>query len=348
VRFTIQVWKVLQLVELYDQEKLNLNPPYQRNPIWTEPAQKLLIDTIKKGLPLPTFFLQESDSGYTMVDGQQRTRALLAFKKGDFLDDSGEAFQEERFKRYEIAVVLLDKGMNIDEVREFYVRVNRSGARLERPELNKAEFFKTRFLQVTTRLSEKVEFRELQIFKKGQIRRMFDRDFVEELSALIIHGPTDKKKTVDQMFRADVTPEQAITIESTFDKVMNRIAVLNAEIPLSDTRFTQKNDFYTLFSMIVEVDNLNDIELVQLYRVLVHISKGISPSNDLCPILKEYAVNCVTQSNSKKARGRRLEILRQLLLSKGEEINDPQRQVAEVFNLSKELQQIGPYRTLAL
>jgi len=79
--FKTEVWNINELIELYNKENLNLNPPYQRNAIWSVQAQKLLVDTVKKQMPLPAFFLQDKGKGkFEMVDGQQRTRALLIIK----------------------------------------------------------------------------------------------------------------------------------------------------------------------------------------------------------------------------------------------------------------------------
>lgn len=339
----------MDLVVLYKEDKLNLNPPYQRNSIWTDNTQKLLIDTLKRNWPLPTFFLQEKEDGFEMVDGQQRTRALLAYvDTNGFVDDNGLTHVTGEFDDYQITSVVLSKDMSIEEVREFYVRVNRSGARLERPELNKAEFYETKFLKLTTELSEMVEFRELSIFSKSHIRRMFDRDFVEELAAQIIKGPTDKKITVDHLYKSDVTDKECSMIKKEFTIVMEKIAILNEENPLSESRFTQKNDFYTLFGLLRKLLERSEEELIQLYKVILAISKGISPSNTKCAILKEYADNCVTQSNAKRARLRRLEILEQLLLNENASMNDAQKDVANYYGYGEDLVVIGPYHTFSL
>ena len=41
MKFENDTWKVKQLLDLYKEGKLNLSPPYQRNPIWTKKAQIL-------------------------------------------------------------------------------------------------------------------------------------------------------------------------------------------------------------------------------------------------------------------------------------------------------------------
>jgi Protein of unknown function DUF262 len=349
MKYKIEVWPIMKLVELYNDGKIDLNPKYQRNSIWNPKAQKLLIDTIKNDLPLPTFFIQQKEKDFEMVDGQQRTRALLAYVAPDgFEDDQGIKYNSGEFDNYQIAVVILSKDLLIDEIREFYVRVNRSGLKLERPELNKAEYFKTRFLKLSTELSEMVEFRELKVFKAAQIRRMFDRDFIEEIAALITKGPTDKKTTVDQMYKSDISEDEAKKIKETFTKILNRIGQLNQENPLSESRFTQKNDFYTLVSLLKELDSTNDGDLIRIYKVLLFISKDISPSKDECLPLKEYGENCVTQSNSKKARTKRLDILKDLLMNTTSTINSSQKAVADYYGLSNTLEHIGAYYTFSL
>ncbi len=339
----------MKLEELYSTHKIELSPPYQRNSIWSLKAQKLLIDTIKRELPLPNFFLQKKGDGFEMVDGQQRTRALLSYTAPNgFEDNDGQQYQEGQFNNYEISVVILSEALSIDQIREFYVRVNRSGARLERPELNKAEFFKSRFLKLSTDLSEIVEFRELKIFKTAQIRRMFDRDFIEEIAAMIIHGPTDKKITVDQMFENDITEEQAQKIKTIFKEILERISFLNFEYPLSESRFTQKNDFYTFFNLLMGLQEVHDEDLKKIYKILLFISKGISPSNEECPPLKEYALNCVSQSNSKKARTKRLDILHDLLLNESPKVHTSQKSVMDHFKLPQQLERIDKYYTFSL
>ena len=66
-------WTIGELINLIESQKINLRPPYQRNFIWSSKDQILLIDSIRKGYPLPNFFiLKNKDNTFEMVDGQQR------------------------------------------------------------------------------------------------------------------------------------------------------------------------------------------------------------------------------------------------------------------------------------
>jgi hypothetical protein len=73
---------------------LDLTPQFQRRPVWTEEQSSYLIDTILSGLPIPEIYLRSSltpggDSGYEVVDGQQRIRSVLTFGSND-LELSGD------------------------------------------------------------------------------------------------------------------------------------------------------------------------------------------------------------------------------------------------------------------
>jgi hypothetical protein len=55
--------------------------------------------------------------------------------------------------------------------------------------------------------------------------------------------------------------------------------------------------------------------------VLIKIDPRISPSNEDCFAFKNYAYNCVTQSNSKKARLERLKFFEDVLLNENNNYN---------------------------
>lgn len=65
--------------------KLNLNPTYQRNSVWTKSQKQLLIDSLLSGIPVPAIYWNKVDQNkIDVVDGQQRLRAISEFKKDEF------------------------------------------------------------------------------------------------------------------------------------------------------------------------------------------------------------------------------------------------------------------------
>src|SRR6186713_535189 len=89
---------VAWLKNIHDKGQLEIKPPFQRNPVWTDPQKSFLIDTILRGYPIPELYMQESVSEegaehYVVVDGQQRVRACLEFVEGQFALDADQAPQ---------------------------------------------------------------------------------------------------------------------------------------------------------------------------------------------------------------------------------------------------------------
>lgn len=62
--------------------KLNLNPSYQRGDVWGSPARQSLIESILRGIPLPSVILlkhQDLGKPHEVVDGKQRLTAIFRF-----------------------------------------------------------------------------------------------------------------------------------------------------------------------------------------------------------------------------------------------------------------------------
>ena len=70
-------WSIKELVAA--EEKVNLNPMWQRGAAWATPRQVLLIDSILRGMDIPKFYLRRlvgNPYEHDAVDGQQRIRAI--------------------------------------------------------------------------------------------------------------------------------------------------------------------------------------------------------------------------------------------------------------------------------
>lgn len=71
------VWYILQLTK----KKLNLAPTYQRGDVWRTGDRQALIESILRGIPLPSLILlrTEGATSHEVVDGKQRLTAILRF-----------------------------------------------------------------------------------------------------------------------------------------------------------------------------------------------------------------------------------------------------------------------------
>lgn len=74
---TADVWPIIQLTD----SDLNLTPSYQRGDVWTTADRQALIESVLRGIPLPSIILREvgASDPQEVVDGKQRLTALLRF-----------------------------------------------------------------------------------------------------------------------------------------------------------------------------------------------------------------------------------------------------------------------------
>ena len=61
-----KVYNILDYLNWFRQNELDLKPRYQRNPVWDLKAKSYLIDTIIRGLPIPQIFIRQIIDTRTM------------------------------------------------------------------------------------------------------------------------------------------------------------------------------------------------------------------------------------------------------------------------------------------
>lgn len=355
MKFRIEIWTIVQLKEVYDKGKLDLNPPYQRRFIWTLNDQQTLIDSVIKGYAIPNIFLYEKKKGdFEMVDGQQRTRTLIGFIEKQFETIEGEDYTEKKFgnafKLYQIPFTIIEEIEEDESIEEFYALVNKSGKHLNRPELKKAEYFETNFLKLITSLAGDSNFKDLDLFTDNSFNRMNDVDFISELVTYLIEdGNTDKKLKVDQLFEKDISNQELKKLRVVFLKIVRIFTIFDSHFPLNETRYKQRNDFYTLFGFICKNLSLSDQTFLYYYKLLLKFNKDINPSNEKCEPFQLYAFHCVSQSNSKNARDERSKILDNLFLNPKTVVNKTQKAVIKFYGMKdKDVVEIEDFLTFDL
>lgn len=336
MEYSFKEFTIKELVALIDKESINLSPDYQRNYIWTSNDQKYLVDTIIKGYPLPSFFVYIDKNGkYEMVDGQQRSKTIYRFIKGQITSSkftgvkSFKDFNPQDILSYRIPFIVIKNLAPNDNLRDFYVLINKKGVHLNVPEVNKSEYYDKLFLKLAYEVLDYQNLIDLNLFTERSIKRMNDRAYVEELLGYLKLGIKEKKKAVENIYKEDISEDDYDELKNRFYRVIDKISILNQIKPIRDTRYKQKNDFYTLFSFINE--NLEDSQelLNYQYRVLLVLDGSdnegrqfVRPTNEDCNALKDYANHCVSQSNSTNARLGRLNFFNTILKNKDIEKNE--------------------------
>jgi uncharacterized protein DUF262 len=360
MNFELVTWKISELLKVYDEDRLDLSPPYQRNEVWTGKAQQKLLESILTGKPIPSFFLlRKADDSFEMIDGQQRARTIIGYWKNIIVDHENLTFEQRlekaqvrrrasaAFLDYRLSITTVTEIHDDESIEEYYALLNSSGLRLNRPELKKAEYFTTNFLKLVRECTENDTLRSLRLFTESSAARMNDVDFVSELIALMKFGINDKKEKVDQLYEDDITMSELRALKSEFQKQMETFGRCNHVTPILRTRYKQKNDFYSLFYFFHTIREAKPATLEKFYRVLVKVGPHIRPSQTECEPLREYAFHCVTQSNSKVARQARHGFLVGLLLNEGKRPTAVQDAVLSFFRLqASDLIKAEKYLTL--
>lgn len=284
-----------------DPPSLILRPAFQRNLVWNKKQQSFLIDSILRGLPVPELYVQISTSAdgherLTVVDGQQRISACIAFIDGDLrLDDSDDldsrwrqkSFDEldeslrARFRGFKFVVRDLPTSADDKVLREIFRRLNRTVEALEPQELRHAAYT-GRFIHLVERAGSAAALAGLGVFTpKDYLRRRNDEFAAEVLLAVDAGAFPNKKEGLEQLF---LTYERRGLPEERHDAMARRFGRAVAFIEATDgalrrTRFRNKSDCYSLLVFLARhAESLGDIGAVvkALMPTLVDFSDRVN------------------------------------------------------------------------
>ena len=253
---------ILWFIRSNERGEIKINPPFQRNPVWTNQQKSFLIDTILHEFPIPELYMQEivkenGTSENVIVDAQQRIRACIEFVNNEFSlnpKDSPEwadlrfdeltAAEKKKIYEYEFVVRILPD-MTQPEIREIFTRLNRNTVALNSQELRQATYWGD-FITTINEIITFEDWQDLNVFTANDLRRMLDAEYVSELLIAYLHGLQNKKQTIDKYYQLyEQEFEEKSEVLKVFRKTLAEInSILNEN---RKTRWTKKTDFYTLF-----------------------------------------------------------------------------------------------------
>ncbi|MHB1681282.1 MAG: GmrSD restriction endonuclease domain-containing protein [Bacilli bacterium] len=313
---------------------MEIRPPFQRHEVWTDAAKVMLMDSILRNIPMPKLFFQsiikDSETHRIVIDGQQRIKAILSFLRGEFRllkpylgEYYGLFFNDlpidakDDFLSYKVDINEIVHPTE-EMVREIYSRVNKYTVALNKQELRRADF-PGQFLSLSEKLAVNEFFDESKLFSVASRRRMGDVEFTSELLAILLGGVQDKRDKLDEFYEeyAEWDTEGMKQIEFTFLNILNTITIIfnSKSIPIAQTRFRQRADFYSLFTAIHELlqagGSVLNKDLNYLQEDIRLLDDEIEPESTRDPLM-EYAIKCVSQGNTLASRRWRADFIKSI------------------------------------
>jgi hypothetical protein len=264
-----RTYSINDFIEWEKNKQLELNPSFQRRPVWNDKAKSYLIDTILRGKPIPKVFIRQKINVSTktsmrdVVDGQQRIRTILSYVRDGFVvsprqnkEFGGKIFSaldedvQAQVLSYEISVDLLINLPDAD-ILDIFGRLNSYAVILNEQEKINALHFGP-FKLLADKIGRKYyDYWTAQgILTKQQVLRMLEVNLVADLLIALREGIKSKKQITkfynqyEKQYDDDV-----VVVEECFDKVITKIAEIYPE-SLTDTEFSRVHLYYTLFTAV--------------------------------------------------------------------------------------------------
>lgn len=329
-------------LDLFDSEKLDLDPPYQRRSVWTRKDKQYFLDTIFKKYPCPAIFLHKTqdDRGratYHVVDGKQRLQTIIDFFQNKIplgQDIGDERLNGKRWKQIEDPelkrgfwdyVIPVDLLTTIDKtvVDEIFDRLNRNSRKLERQELRHAKYDGW-FIGLVERTAEIPWLKEMGIVTTGRAKRMKDVQFVSELALSLIKNDVCgfDQDDLDEVYAKYDNPEDEYfnfepeAFETKFLQLFSAMKNMN-EINNVIRENSRLNILYSIFNYlslekfesIINKTFLYDKTAIKLKYFLDAVS-----SNSDDPNVIVFRSNLVGANTEYQQRANRLDALKKFMV----------------------------------
>jgi len=239
----IRLWdkKLSEFLDLCESQEVQVNRRYQRSrKVWPDNARSYLVETVILNLALPHLMLHKvpakrgKPEHTDIVDGQQRTVALSAFRKDEFklssiVDTAGlkgkkystlTTAQKRTFDSYTLRMERFEDAGE-PAIREVFRRINSFTAPLNPEEQRHAQFqgeFKW-FIHKQTELFGSA-FRASGVLSEKQVNRMADAKLLTEVVHAMVYGvTTTSARVLRKLYR---TFDREFEIERDFTQRLTK------------------------------------------------------------------------------------------------------------------------------
>jgi hypothetical protein len=211
IRISPKTFSVREVVQMMRDGDIDLAPDFQRYFVWKPKQRSLLIESILLGIPLPTFYFNQSIEGVLqVVDGVQRLTTILRFSDGDetlgelrYLSQfKGKNFAEldqtlqRRFNQTQIFVNIIEPQTPDDVKFDVFRRLNTGGSPLTAQEIRHC-LSRTRSREFLKKLTSLASFTKATGSKFAKELRMTDRELALRFCAFRSISPLENYRTFE-------------------------------------------------------------------------------------------------------------------------------------------------------
>ena len=232
--------QITWFLDLASNNRLDLNPPYQRKSVWNSKDRRFFLDTIFRNYPTPPIFIDRelTDSGYHIyhvVDGKQRLETILNFAKSKIALDhafgdtnlNGKKFRDlttedkRKFWDYTLVVDFIETAeQNIEEV---FDRVNRNSRNLQPQELRHARY-NGWFISEAEGESESIFWSIAKITSAAKDKRMKSTQLISELLLICLENKIVgfNQDYLDEMYARYDAPDETEDLQFDEDDYLDK------------------------------------------------------------------------------------------------------------------------------
>lgn len=217
-----------ELVNLYKDGDLEINPAFQRFFRWSEAQKVRLIESILLGIPLPSIFVAQREDGvWDLVDGLQRVSTILYFmnelKNAEGNVDGalklsateylplldGVSWKSEEneldsslkrlFKREKIEIKIIKKESDTSTKFELFQRLNTGGSQLSDQEVRNCLLIMLNedFYKILVELSQDQNFNETISITERLYEERYEMELILRLLSLANSDENELKNIPD-------------------------------------------------------------------------------------------------------------------------------------------------------
>lgn len=330
---------IKHLKDQFNSGELFVDHSFQRRYVWLRKNQIKLIETILLGYVIPEIYIWDQDtdpdtgvSKKSIVDGQQRIGAIVDYINGKYslsqayLDTENATYANKYFSElspedkkniwdYTLSVQRISSSVQIEQVKNIFLRLNSTDKSLNPQELRNAEYDGL-FLKTAIEIADYPFWKEHHVFSADALRRMKDVEFASSLLLFLRKGidSEDTQSSINSAYDLyNEVYDEKDADKTCAIKILNEIERINIKDTdkILEGYISKTTHLYTIFVALYKyITNEQQLSDNQVNN-LISFYKGYKLSDS--KVAKEFDSLHQEATRSKSNRINRMRILQNVI-----------------------------------